>query len=212
MLQIQAFVFNALQENTYVVFDETKDCLIIDPGCYEGDERKELLDFISFNDLKVTRLLNTHCHVDHVLGNEFVKHSFNVKLSIHRLEIPVLKAVTVYAPSYGFYQYQDTQPDDFLAEGDIVSVGLHEFSVIFVPGHSPGHIAFFSEKDKTLISGDVLFYNSIGRTDLPGGDFDTLMDSIRKKLFSLSDDVRVYPGHGPATSVGFEKLTNPFMQ
>ena len=136
MLQIRAFAFNALQENTYVLFDETKDCVIIDPGCYDEDEKSELQEFVKSNDLKVTRLLNTHCHVDHVLGNYFVKESYKVKLSIHRLEIPVLKAVAVYAPSYGFYQYEESEPDDFLAEGDRVSVGKHELTVIFVPGVS----------------------------------------------------------------------------
>jgi len=212
VLQIQSFVFNALQENTYLLFDETKECVIVDPGCYDGDENEELVDFISANALTVTRLLNTHCHVDHVLGNDFVKQTFKVKLSIHSLEIPVLKAAGVYAPSYGFYQFHDSEADDFLKEGDRFFVGKHELQVLFVPGHSPGHVAFYSEKDKTLISGDVLFYNSIGRTDLPGGNFDTLMLSIREKLFVLPDDVRVCPGHGPNTSIGFEKLTNPFMQ
>jgi glyoxylase-like metal-dependent hydrolase (beta-lactamase superfamily II) len=212
MLQVQAFVFNALQENTFVLFDETKDCVIIDPGCYDVEEKSELADFIKRNELNVTRLLNTHCHVDHVLGNYFVQQTFKVKLSIHRLEIPGLKAVKVYAPSYGFYQYEESEADDFLDEGDHVSVGHHDLSIIFVPGHSQGHIAFYSEKDKILISGDVLFYNSIGRTDLPGGNFDTLMQSIKTKLFALPDDVKVYPGHGPATVIGFEKVTNPFMQ
>ncbi len=212
MLQIQSFVFNALQENTYVLFDETKDCVIIDPGCYDGDEKTQLLEFIRGKDLNVTRLLNTHCHVDHVLGNNFVKQTFGVKLSIHALEIPVLKAAGVYSPSYGFYQFQESYADDFLVEGDKVSVGKQALTVIFVPGHSPGHIAFFSEEDSILISGDVLFRNSIGRTDLPGGNFKTLMASIREKLFTLPDNVHVYAGHGPATSIGFEKLTNPFMQ
>lgn len=194
------------------MFDETKECVIVDPGCYDRDEKEELVDFIKTNALKVTRLLNTHCHVDHVLGNNFVKQTFTVKLSIHSLEIPVLKAAGVYAPSYGFYQFEESEADDFMKEGDKILVGNHELKVIFVPGHSPGHVAFFSEKDKTLIGGDVLFYNSIGRTDLPGGNFETLMLSIREKLFVLPDDVKVCPGHGPNTSVGFEKLTNPFMQ
>jgi len=212
MLQVQSFVFNPFEENTYVLYDETKECVIIDPGCYDGDEKKELLDYIQSNELQVKKLLNTHCHVDHVLGNDFVKQTFNVKLFIHELDVPVLKAVNVYAPSYGFYQYQETTPDEFLAEGDKVEFGNQSLSVLFVPGHAPGHIALYSEKDKLVVSGDVLFYNSIGRTDLPGGNFETLMESIRKKLYILPDDVIVFPGHGPKTSIAFEKRSNPFTQ
>ncbi|HTE32295.1 MAG TPA: MBL fold metallo-hydrolase [Chryseolinea sp.] len=212
MLQVQSFVFNPFEENTYVLYDETKECVIIDPGCYDGDEKKELLDYIQSNELQVKKLLNTHCHVDHVLGNDFVKQTFNVKLFMHELDVPVLKAVNVYAPSYGFYQYQETTPDEFLAEGDKVEFGNQSLSVLFVPGHAPGHIALYSEKDKLVVSGDVLFYNSIGRTDLPGGNFETLMESIRKKLYILPDDVIVFPGHGPKTSIAFEKRSNPFTQ
>jgi hydroxyacylglutathione hydrolase len=212
MLQVQSFVFNPFEENTYVLYDETKECVIIDPGCYDGDEKKELLDFIQANELQVKKLLNTHCHVDHVLGNDFVKQTFNVKLLMHELDVPVLKAVNVYAPSYGFYQYQETTPDEFLIDGDDVVFGNQRLSVLFVPGHAPGHIAFYSEKDELVVSGDVLFYNSIGRTDLPGGNFETLMKSIREKLYILPDDVTVFPGHGPKTSIAYEKRNNPFTQ
>lgn len=212
MLHVQSFVFNPFEENTYVLYDDTKECVIIDPGCYEAEEKKELTDFIESNDLKVTKLLNTHCHVDHVLGNYFVKEKYNVKLYIHELDLPVLKAVTVYGPNYGFHQYQDSTPDHFLNEGDEVNFGHQRLRVLFVPGHAPGHVAFYSAHDKVVIGGDVLFYNSIGRTDLPGGNFDTLIKSIREKLYTLPDDVTVYPGHGPKTTIGFEKQTNPFTQ
>jgi hydroxyacylglutathione hydrolase len=210
MINIQSFVFNAFQENTFVLYDETKDCIVIDPGCYDEAERGELVDFIRQHGLKVTLLLNTHCHVDHVLGNFFIKEKFKTSLLIHASDEPVLRAVKAYAPSYGLYQYQETLPDAYLKEGDTVKFGNQVLEVIFVPGHSPGHIAFYNKENKVLIGGDVLFYNSIGRTDLPGGNFDVLIKSIHQKLFTLPDDVKVYPGHGPETTIGFEKRTNPF--
>jgi len=210
MLQLQSFVFNPLQENTYVLFDETKECVVIDPGCYDAEEQHDLTDFIETNQLKVVKLLNTHCHVDHVLGNAFIKSRFNTKLYIHPLDEPVLKAVKVYAPHYGFFQYQETEPDVYLKEGEPVTFGNQSLNVLFVPGHAPGHVAFYHTQQKIVIGGDVLFYNSIGRTDLPGGNYDTLINSIHTKLFTLPDDVTVYPGHGPETTIGYEKKTNPF--
>lgn len=210
MLQVQSFVFNPFQENTFVLSDETKECIVIDPGCADEAERKQLKAFIDHHKLKVRLLLNTHCHIDHVLGNKFVKEAFKVNLLIHRAEEPALKAVEVYAPSYGFHLYEHQLPDAFLEEGDIITFGNQSFVVLFVPGHSPGHVAFYNEKNKILIGGDVLFYNSIGRTDLPGGNHELLISSIHNKLFVLPDQVRVYPGHGPETTIGFEKRTNPF--
>jgi glyoxylase-like metal-dependent hydrolase (beta-lactamase superfamily II) len=209
-MKIESFVFNPFQENTYVLFDETKECVVIDPGCSEPEEKHALTSFIESNDLKVKLLLNTHCHVDHVLGNDFVKEKYKVDFLIHAADLPVLKAVRAYAPSYGFFQYQEAEPDRFMKEGDIISFGNQSLKVLFVPGHSPGHVAFYNEKEKTVVAGDVLFYNSIGRTDMPGGDYDTLITSIHEKLFTLPDDVTVYPGHGQETSIGFEKKTNPF--
>ncbi len=210
MLTVQTFVFNPFQENTYVLFDETKECVIIDPGCFVDNERKELSDFIEKHNLNVKMLLNTHCHIDHVLGNYFVKEKYKTKLYIHPKDEPVLKSVKVYAPNYGFTTYTEADVDIYLEEADSVLFGNQHFSVLFVPGHSPGHIAFYNEKQKILIAGDVLFKNSIGRTDLPGGDHATLLKSIHQKLFTLPDDVTVYPGHGPQTMIGFEKITNPF--
>lgn len=210
MLQLQSFVFNPLQENTYVLFDETKECVIIDPGCYEREEQYDLADFIETNQLKVVKLLNTHGHVDHVLGNAFVKETYKTKLYIHEQDAATLKAVKVYAPHYGFFQYQEAEPDIYLKEGEPVTFGNQSLDVLFVPGHAPGHIAFYHAASKTLIGGDVLFYNSIGRTDLPGGNYDTLINSIQQKFFTLPDEVTVYPGHGPETTIGYEKRTNPF--
>lgn len=193
-----------------MLFDETRECVIIDPGCYEPDEQYELESFITDHKLNVKLLLNTHCHVDHVLGNYFVKEKFKVKLLIHEKDEPVLKAVKVYAPNYGLFKYQDSTPDGYLNEGDTVQFGNQSLKTLFVPGHAPGHIAFYHEEQQILMGGDVLFYNSIGRTDLPGGNHQVLIRSIHEKLFTLPDAVTVYPGHGPETTIGFEKKTNPF--
>ena len=210
MLQVQSFVFNPFQENTFLLFDETKECIVIDPGCADEAERTQLKAFIDHHKLKVKLLLNTHCHIDHVLGNRFVKETYKVNLLIHQIEEPALRAVEIYAPNYGFHLYQHQAPDGFLEEGDVITFGNQSLRVLFVPGHSPGHVAFYDEKNRLLIGGDVLFYNSIGRTDLPGGDHELLINSIHTKLFALPDQVKVYPGHGPETTIGFEKKTNPF--
>ncbi len=210
MLQIQSFIFNPFQENTFILYNETKDCIVVDPGCSDESENAQLAQFIEDEKLSVKMLLNTHCHIDHVLGNQFVKETFHTKLLIHPAEQAVLKAVEVYAPNYGFHGYQPAIPDGFLEEGQSISLGNHSFKVLFVPGHAPGHVAFYCEEAGVLIGGDVLFYNSIGRTDLPGGNHEQLLKSIHTRLFTLPDDVRVYPGHGPDTTIGFEKRTNPF--
>ena len=209
-MKVESFVFNPLQENTYVLYDETKECVIIDPGCIEPEEKEQLSSFISINGLTVKLLLNTHCHVDHVLGNDFVKEKYKVEFLIHAADLPVLKAVRVYAPNYGFYNYKEAEPDRFMKEGDTITFGNQTLKVLFVPGHAPGHVAFYNQASKVVIAGDVLFYNSIGRTDLPGGDYETLITSIHEKLFTLPEDVTVFPGHGPETSIGFEMRTNPF--
>lgn len=210
MLRIKKFIFNPFGENTYVLFDDSKECMVIDPGCYEKAEQQELTAFIDSNQLVVKMLLNTHCHIDHVLGNAFVKRKFNVGLFINPIEEPLLRAVKSYASNYGFFQYEDSVADGFLTEKDVVAFGEQKLQILFVPGHSPGHIAFYDEASKILVGGDVLFENSIGRTDLPGGNFNTLINSIHEKFFTLPDDVTVYCGHGEETSIGFEKRTNPF--
>ena len=210
MLKIESFTFNAFQENTFVVSDQTNECVIIDPGCYDKSEGDELIDYIKHAELKVTAIINTHCHIDHVLGNYRMKEVFKTKLWINRIEEPYLRAVKSYASNYGFNLYQETLPDGFIDEKEFVKVGEHELEVLFVPGHSPGHIALYDEGERILLAGDVLFRNSVGRTDLPGGDHDTLIHSIRHKLFQLPDDVTVYCGHGPETKIGYEKKTNPY--
>ena len=209
-MTIKQFVFNAFSENTYVVYDNTGECIIIDPGCFDQDEKNELKQFISDNNLTVKKLVNTHCHVDHVLGNFFVKQTYGVNLYIHKEDLPTLKSNEVVAPLYGFQGFEQVSADEFLEENDEVKFGNSSLKVLFVPGHAPGHIALVNEQEKICISGDVLFQQSIGRTDLPGGDFDTLINSIHKKLFALPDDTKVFCGHGPVTNIGFEKLYNPY--
>jgi hydroxyacylglutathione hydrolase len=210
MIQIHSFVFNPFQENTYILFDETREAIIVDPGCYERDEQEEVSDFIKSNDLIVKNLINTHCHIDHVLGNNFVKDRYKVQLGIHQIELNLLKAVESYAFNYGFAGYRGTEPDYFLNEGDTVRFGNSELQVLFVPGHAPGHIALYSAKQGFCLAGDVLFNRSIGRTDLPGGNFETLIQSIHSKLFTLPDSTVIYPGHGPSTTIGEEKRYNPY--
>ncbi len=210
MIQIQTFAFNPFSENTYVVFDQTGEGVIIDPGCYETEEKTTLAKFIEDEGIKIKYLLNTHCHIDHVLGNDFVKEKYKVPFLIHPKEEPVLKSVKAYAPSYGFAQYHEALPDQFINEGDKILFGNIVFQVVFLPGHAPGHIGFYDSDSKSLFSGDVLFQQSIGRTDLPGGDHNTLIKSIHQKIFTLPDHVVVYPGHGDPTTVGEEKISNPF--
>ena len=211
MLQIESFTFNPFEENTYVLYDETGEAVIIDPGCYSQEERGELFDFIKGKKLQPTKLLNTHCHIDHVLGNAFIKRSYDIPLWFHKDEEPVLRAVPAYASNYGFPNYQDSKADHYLIEGEIIKFGNSQLESILVPGHAPGHLVFYNKQEKICIGGDTLFQGSIGRTDLPGGDHETLLRAIKGKLFILPDDTTVYPGHGPSTTIGFEKINNPFV-
>lgn len=210
MLEIKSFTFNPFMENTYVLFDETKEAVIVDPGCYEPEEEEILTEFISKSNLKPTHILNTHCHIDHVLGNSFVKNKYGIPLVIGEKELDTLNAVTAYAPSYGFQGYQSSQPDQLLKTGDTIQFGQTTLAHLFVPGHAPGHIAFYDDSRSFIIGGDVLFEGSIGRTDLPGGDFPTLLNSIRTEFFKFPDDTVVYSGHGMPTTIGREKSSNPF--
>jgi hydroxyacylglutathione hydrolase len=210
MIKIHTFTFNALQENTYLLYDDTKECIIIDPGCYDRSEQEELKEFIQENNLKPVKLLNTHCHVDHVLGNKFVKDLYKVKLYTSKEEEAALRSVKVYAPVYGFTNYAETEVDEIIKEGDVISFGNSKLEILFVPGHSVGHLAFVNKEQNICIGGDVLFQQSVGRWDLPGGNKDTLINSIHTKLFKLADEMVVYPGHGPETTIGMEKRTNPY--
>ncbi|WP_276360259.1 MBL fold metallo-hydrolase [Daejeonella sp. H1SJ63] len=211
MIQIKSFAFNPYQENTYVLFDESRECVIIDPGMYTGDEQNAFLKFIADSDLKPVLLLNTHCHIDHVLGNKFIFDTYGLLPQFHKGEQAVINSVVSYAPQMGIRYDVSPLPEVYLPESGTVKFGNSELDLIFAPGHSPAHLCFYSKEDQFIIGGDVLFYRSIGRTDLPGGNFDLLISNIREKLFTLPDEVRVFPGHGPSTSIGFEKQHNPFL-
>ncbi|NJL14672.1 MAG: MBL fold metallo-hydrolase [Microscillaceae bacterium] len=211
MIEIKSFIFSPFAENTYVLYDETKEAIIIDPGCHLAEERETLRHFIESNGLKVVKLLNTHCHIDHVFGNQFVKSTFEVPLLIHPKDLPTLKACQLAAELYQLKPFEPSEPDAWLAEGELIRFGLSTLEVIFVPGHAPGHVAFVSRPQKFTISGDVLFRESIGRTDFPGCNHQDLIESIQKKMFALDDDFRVYSGHGPTTTIGHEKRFNPFL-
>ncbi|MDR3009705.1 MAG: MBL fold metallo-hydrolase [Sphingobacterium sp.] len=212
MLTIKTFTFNPYQENTYLLYNESGNAIIIDPGMYGEQDQEELTTFITDNGLKPTILLNTHCHIDHVLGNSFVHEKFGLLPQFHEDEVPILVAVQNYAPQMGFRYDISPIGETFLNDGDTVSLDNDELKVILAPGHSPAHICFYSADQKFLIGGDVLFRNSIGRTDLPGGNHQQLLDSIKAKLYTLPDDTVVYPGHGPSTTIGFEKNSNPFIR
>lgn len=211
MLHLQSFVFNAFQENTYVLYDDTKQCVIIDPGCYAAAEQQQLANFIESNELIPVKLLNTHCHIDHILGNNFVSKKFNIGLEIHEADLPTLLATTEYGHLYGFTVDPSPQPTRFIQNNETITFGNTDLEVRFTPGHAPGHVVFIHHNERFVINGDVLFYNSIGRTDLPGGDHNTLIKSIHQELFTLPDDYIVYTGHGPSTTIGEEKKNNPFV-
>ncbi len=174
-------------------------------------EKKELEDFVRAERLTVTQLWNTHCHIDHVLGNSWAIERFNLSLQIHPNEVPVLKSVEVYAPNYGFHGYEPSEAAAFLNEGQYLRVGNESIRVLFVPGHSPGHVVFYHPDSGKCIAGDTLFNGSIGRTDLPGGNHQLLLEKIKSQLFVLPPETLVFPGHGPETSIGQEKIHNPFV-
>ncbi|GGH10865.1 MBL fold metallo-hydrolase [Mucilaginibacter phyllosphaerae] len=211
MANVKCFVNNPYQENTYLLFDETGECAIIDPGMYNAAEQNAVTGFIKDNSLKPVLLLNTHCHIDHVLGNKFVFDQYGLKPQFHQGETDVLAAVVAYAPAMGLRYEPSPLPDEYLPETGTIKFGNTILQLIFAPGHSPAHLCYYDTTANLLIGGDVLFRNSIGRTDLPGGDFSTLVKNIEEKLFALPDDCTVYPGHGPQTTIGFEKQTNPYL-
>jgi glyoxylase-like metal-dependent hydrolase (beta-lactamase superfamily II) len=212
MLGIKAFTFNPVQENTYILYNAERECCIIDPGCYFPEEQEDLRKAIETASLEPVLLLNTHCHLDHVFGNKFVHDQWKLTLHLHAKEKPVLD----FAPQSGmmwqlpFDNYEG--PLQFIQEGSTLKLGEESLEVLFTPGHSPGSISFYHEAGAFVIGGDVLFNGGIGRTDLPGGDYETLVQSIQTQFFALPDETKVYSGHGPVTTVGYEKMNNPFVK
>jgi glyoxylase-like metal-dependent hydrolase (beta-lactamase superfamily II) len=211
MITIKQFTFNPFQENTYLLIDEKNNSIIIDPGCYSNSEQQTLKTYIEKNNIIPVSLINTHCHIDHILGNNFVIDTYKVPFIMHNKDLSTLNNTVTYAPAYGFNIEPPYQPTEFIDEGDIIKLGNNQFEVLFVPGHAPGHIVLVNHAQKFIIGGDVLFYGSIGRTDLPGGDHQTLITNIKQKLLTLPNDYEVFPGHGPSTTIGFEKKNNPFL-
>ncbi|HMC97116.1 MAG TPA: MBL fold metallo-hydrolase [Flavobacteriales bacterium] len=211
MLNVAKFTFNPFQENTYVLHDGSQ-AMVIDPGCWNASEEHELETYLTDNALTPVRLVLTHAHIDHILGNAWAHNRYGLLPEMHAADLPLLRGGPRQASLYGVHLDPSPEPEHFIAEGDTLSLGDHALKILFVPGHAPGHIALFSAEQRFVIAGDVLFMNSIGRTDLPGGDTDTLLRSIREQLFPLGDDVKVYCGHGPDTTIGHEKRSNPFLR
>lgn len=211
MLHLKSFTFNPFQENTYVLYDDQGNAFVIDPGNSNAEENKALSDFIDQKKLKLKRLLLTHAHIDHILGARYVFDVYGLLPEVHQNDLLFVDRMSQSAAMYGLNCEQSPAPGRFLNEGEKVVLGKYEFDCIFTPGHSPGSISFYNEENKLLISGDVLFRGSIGRSDLPMGDHETLIGSIKEKLLPLGDEVKVYSGHGPSTTIGHEKLNNPFL-
>lgn len=212
MLSVNIFVFSPVAENTYILFNEEKKAIIIDPGCYYEEEKNQLSSFLQSNNLTPVQLINTHCHLDHVFGNKWVYETFGLELYLHKNEEMVLNYAPVAGKNWGLPFENYSGPLHFLHQNDTVQLGTDILKVLETPGHSPGSISLYCKAQKFVVSGDVLFKESIGRTDLPGCNHAALINSIRTELFVLPDDVVVYSGHGQETTIGHEKKYNPFLQ
>lgn len=212
MITIEKFVFNPFQENTYILHDESKECIIIDPGCLEEEEENTISGYIELNQLKPVELLYTHSHVDHVFGTNYISEKYHLNPRIHPAGLSFHQNVDEHAQMYGFSINKLVEAEINLEDGHEIKFGKSVLKVTYTPGHADGSVCFINEKDKFVITGDVLFKDSIGRTDFPTGDFDILMKSIHEKLFTLDDSFTVYSGHGPETSIGYEKVNNPFIR
>ena len=213
MIQVYQKTFNPFQQNMSILVNENKEAIIVDPGCYEASEERELLTFLDDHHFKPIRLINTHFHLDHVLGNQFVAQRYGLKVESHQEGVPVLQMAETSAKLYGFDGYKPSPEMEVTwGAGDEIEFGENRLRILFAPGHCPGHIALVSDEDEFVIGGDVLFHGSIGRTDLPGGDYATLEKSIREQFYTLPDNYKVYCGHGPSTTIGHEKRTNPFVR
>ncbi len=211
MITIKTFVFNPFQVNMYLLYDETKECVIVDAACMSDDEERRIVKFISSNNLKPVHLISTHPHIDHVAGNKFIYENYKIPLTVHKDSLPVLRGVKGYAAAFGLDDLEYVDPGNFINDGDIIKFGNSELKTFYTPGHADGSICLYSEKDNFIIVGDVLFNGGIGRTDLPTGNFNILIKSIKTKLFVLPENTVVYPGHGNSTTIGYEKEHNPFV-
>jgi hydroxyacylglutathione hydrolase len=212
MISIEKFIFNNFMVNTWLLYDETGESIIIDAACYDREEQESLKNFITANNLKLVRNLNTHCHIDHVLGNDFIAETYGIYPEYHENAVPFFYTMKEIGSSFGYSISRIPQPKRFIADGEIIRWGNSSLKVFFTPGHAEGSVCFYNENQGFVITGDVLFKDTIGRTDLPSGNFDDLMQSIKTKLFTLPGDTVVYPGHGPDTMIGYEIENNPFVR
>ncbi|MGQ7867968.1 MBL fold metallo-hydrolase [Sunxiuqinia sp. sy24] len=211
MIQVKKFTFNPIQENTYVLYDETGECIIVDAGCFFDYEQQELDKFIQEKQLKPVKLVNTHCHFDHILGVNYCRAKYNIPFYAHEEDAFLVEAITEHGDRFGVPVEPVDSADHSLTEGEPILFGNSSLEVIHVPGHAPGHVVLHQPDQQFMLVGDVLFYGSIGRTDLPKGNFEQLVGNIKNKLFKFPDETLVYSGHGPETSIGFEKSSNPFL-
>ncbi len=211
MLNYKTFVFNPFQVNTYVVYSENNEALIIDAACYEKTEQEQLKQFISNNQLKPVKQLNTHCHVDHILGSKFIETEYGLKMLIHPDGESFLSSAKEYAMTFGLSVDDTPNLGAYLNEGDIIKIGEEKLVVLYIPGHADGSICLVNHGSKVVFTGDVIFNAGIGRTDLPTGNMDLLLKGIKEKLLTLPYEYRLLPGHGPETTVGQEKEGNPFL-
>lgn len=212
MIQVIYETFNSFGENTYLLYDETLECVIIDPGCYTENEKRRFDKLIEKNNLKPVKLLNTHCHIDHIFGNAHVNRKYQLPVSSHPNEQQVMDGASRWANTVGIDFEKSPNITHFLNENDTVTFGNSTLNVLFTPGHSPASISFYCPQSQFVIAGDVLFRGSIGRYDLPGGDFNTLINSIKTQLLTLPPQTKVYSGHGQPTTIGYEIQHNPFLQ
>jgi hydroxyacylglutathione hydrolase len=211
MIYVKKFIFNDFQVNTFVLSDESGECLIVDPGCFTAEEQRELKLYIEKKELRPRKIINTHCHIDHILGNAYVTENYEIGIAAHREEQQQLDSAIEYGQFFGFTIDIPPPINEYIEDGSEIKFGISQLRTLHVPGHSRGSIALYCGEQKFIIIGDVLFNGSIGRTDLPGGDFKTLINSIRKKILTLPGEVTVYPGHGPSTTIKHETETNPFL-
>lgn len=212
MLTVHSFTFNPFSENTYLIYTKELDCIIIDPGCYTVEEKKELTSYIKEKGLKPVSIFLTHSHIDHIFGLDYLKKRYQVPILGHPEVNSGLRSTELVAQLYGLSVELPPSVDTFINEGEQFTLGSHSLKVLFCPGHSPDHLVLYAEKEGVAIVGDVIFKESIGRSDLPGGNFETLMESINQKLLTLPSQTILYPGHGPKTTIKEEITNNPFLK
>lgn len=212
-MKIKRFEFNMFPVNCYVLWDETKEAAVIDPACFYDEERQAFKNFIEKEGLKLTRLLNTHLHIDHVLGNPFILREFGLKAEASQQDEFWLDQAYAQSRMFGLHMNETPVPlGRYICDGDHIKFGNTILEAIHVPGHSPGSMVYYCKEEGCLFSGDVLFQGSIGRADLTGGNFDELKEHICSRLFVLPNETIVYPGHGAPTTIGDEKMHNPFFR